>query len=120
MPAIDLNCDMGEGMETDALIMPYISSANIACGYHAGDERTMEETISLALEHDVTVCAHVSFFDRENFGRTEMQLPADEIYKLVTQQLIIIKEIADSFDIRLHHVKPHGALYNMSAKDVSI
>src|SRR5215510_7873176 len=85
---VDLNCDMGEGMETDASIMPYISSANIACGYHAGDEKTMEKTISLAVEHNVAIGAHVSFFDRENFGRTEMKLPPEEIYELVTQQLI--------------------------------
>lgn len=116
----DLNCDMGEGMSTDALIMPFISSASIACGYHAGDEKTIWQTIELAVKHKVVVGAHVSFLDRKNFGRSEMNLSPDEIYELVEQQLIIIKEIADSFDISLHHVKPHGALYNMSAKDPAI
>jgi len=117
---VDLNCDMGEGMNNDSMIMPFISSANIACGYHAGDEKTMWQTIELAAKHNVAVGAHVSFFDRDNFGRNEMNLPPNETYELVEQQLIIIKEIADSFEIKLHHVKPHGALYNMSAKDAAI
>jgi UPF0271 protein len=115
--AVDLNCDMGEGMSTDELIMPFISSANIACGYHAGDEKTIWKTMDLALKHHVAIGAHVSFFDKKNFGRSEMNLPADEIYDLVTQQLIISKEMADSFETKIRHVKPHGALYNMSAKD---
>jgi 5-oxoprolinase (ATP-hydrolysing) subunit A len=114
---IDLNCDMGEAMKNDMAIMPYISSANIACGYHAGDEKTIWKTIELAVKYKVMVGAHVSFFDKKNFGRSEMNLPAGEIYELVTQQLIIINEIADSFSVKLSHVKPHGALYNMSAKD---
>jgi UPF0271 protein len=118
--SIDLNCDMGEGMTNDPLIMPCISSANIACGYHAGDERTIWKTIELALKHNVAVGAHVSFFDRKNFGRTEMNLPPDEIYELVQQQLIIFQEIAGLFDIKMNHVKPHGALYNQSAKDAAI
>jgi UPF0271 protein len=117
---VDLNCDMGEGMNNDALIMPFISSANIACGYHAGDEKTIWKTIELAVKNKVTVGAHVSFLDKENFGRSEMNLTADEIYELVEQQLIIIKEIADSFDIKINHVKPHGALYNMSARDAVV
>ena len=123
----DLNCDMGEGMDNpalpagrDELIMPFISSANIACGFHAGDEKTIWKTIELAVKNKVTVGAHVSFFDKENFGRSEMDLTADEIYELVEQQLIIFKEIADSFDIKINHVKPHGALYNMSARDAAI
>jgi 5-oxoprolinase (ATP-hydrolysing) subunit A len=114
---IDLNCDMGEGMDNDELIMPYISSTNIACGYHAGDEKTIWKTIELAVQFKVAIGAHVSFLDKENFGRSEMNLPAAEVYDLVTQQLIIIKEIADSFDIKIRHVKPHGALYNISSKD---
>lgn len=114
---IDLNCDMGEGLLTDAAIMPYISSANIACCYHAGDEKTIWNTIELAAEYNVAVGAHVSFFDKENFGRSEMQIPAEEVYELITQQLFILEEIASSFSIQLSHVKPHGALYNMSARD---
>jgi UPF0271 protein len=111
---------MGEGMDNDELIMPFISSANIACGYHAGDERTIWKTIELAVKHHVAIGAHVSFFDKENFGRIEMKLPAKEVYDLITQQLIIIKEIADSFDTKIRHVKPHGALYNMSAKNAGL
>jgi UPF0271 protein len=117
---VDLNCDMGEGLDTDALIMPFISSANIACGYHAGDEKTIWQTIELALKHNVAVGAHVSFHDKENFGRQEMSLSENEIYELVEQQLLIFKEIADAFDISINHIKPHGALYNMSAKDAVI
>lgn len=115
--SIDLNCDMGEGIGNDEQIMPLISSSNIACGYHAGDEKTIWNTIELAVKNDVAIGAHVSYLDKEHFGRTEMTLPPNEIYDLVTQQLIIIKEIADSFGTRLRHVKPHGALYNMSASD---
>ena len=117
LSSIDLNCDMGEGAGNDELIMPYISSANIACGYHAGDARTMWQTIELAAKNGVAIGAHVSFLDRENFGRTNIQLPAEEIYELVTQQLIILTEVANSFDLTLQHVKPHGALYNMAASD---
>jgi UPF0271 protein len=117
---IDLNCDMGEGMGNDALVMPFISSANISCGYHAGDEKTIWETIELALKHDVAIGAHVSFLDKENFGRSEIDLPVEVIYELIIQQLIIIEEIADSFDTKIHHVKPHGALYNMSAKNAAL
>jgi len=118
--SVDLNCDMGEGIGNDELIMPFISSANIACGYHAGDEKTIWKTIELALKYKVAVGAHVSFLDRENFGRSEMKLPAAEVYDLITQQLIIIKEIADRFSLKLNHVKPHGALYNMAAKDAGL
>lgn len=108
---------MGEGIGNDALIMPFISSASIACGYHAGDVNTMYQTVELAIKHHVAIGAHVSYLDKNNFGRTEMNLPADEVYELVEQQLIVLKEIADLFDTTLTHVKPHGALYNQSAKD---
>ncbi len=111
---------MGEGIGNDEAIMPFIHSANIACGFHAGDPQTMWQTIELAVKHNVSVGAHVSFLDRENFGRSEMNLPPDEIYELVEQQLILLNEIAESFDVSLHHVKPHGALYNLSAKDPAI
>jgi len=117
---IDINCDMGEGMSNDADMMPFISSANIACGYHAGNEKTLWDTIRLAKENNVAIGAHVSFLDRANFGRSEIVLPVATIYELVIQQLIIIREIADSFDMKLHHVKPHGALYNMAAKDAGM
>ncbi len=111
---------MGEGVGNDAAIMPFISSANIACGYHAGDEITMKQTIQLALQHNVQIGAHPSFLDKENFGRKEMNCTASEIYDLVFTQIKLLDAIAKMLGTKLHHVKPHGALYNMSAKDVSI
>ena len=117
MGKIDFNCDMGEGMGNDALIMPFISSASIACGYHAGDPDEMYQAVSLAVKYNVSVGAHVSYFDKENFGRTDMNLPEAEVYELVQQQLLVLKEITDLFDLPLTHVKPHGALYNQSAKN---
>lgn len=117
MHTIDINCDMGEGLHNDAMIMPFISSANIACGYHAGDEATMKRTVEQAMVNQVTIGAHPGFADKANFGRTEMQLSPAEIYDLVTEQIYLLQKITDSFGARLHHLKPHGALYNMSAKD---
>ncbi|MEY3945732.1 MAG: hypothetical protein RJB03_438 [Bacteroidota bacterium] len=117
---IDLNCDMGEGYDSDARIMPFISSANIACGYHAGDENTMIRTISLARKQGVVIGAHPSYPDRENFGRKQMSLSADEVYQLVTDQLRILHDIASDMGMPLHHVKPHGALYNTAASDPAI
>ena len=111
---------MGEAMGNDEAIMPFITSANIACGFHAGDDMIMNKTILLAKKHGVAVGAHPSFFDRENFGRTEMKLSLKEIYHLVQTQIKLVKSISASHDVRLQHVKPHGALYNMSAKDVAI
>jgi 5-oxoprolinase (ATP-hydrolysing) subunit A len=113
----DINCDMGEGINNEEQLMPFITSANIACGYHAGDIATMQRTIELCLQHHVAIGAHPSFYDKENFGRTEWLLPAEEIYELVTQQLYILYEVADSMGAGITHVKPHGALYNLSARD---
>jgi UPF0271 protein len=117
---IDINCDMGEGMPNDALLMPYISSANIACGYHAGSRSIMQRTVELAMQHDVTIGAHPGFSDKANFGRTEMQLSMQQVYDLVAEQIFILQEIARSNNGFIHHVKPHGALYNMSAKNPDI
>ncbi|ANI90421.1 lactam utilization protein LamB [Arachidicoccus ginsenosidimutans] len=114
---MDFNCDMGEGMSNDALLMPYITSANIACGFHAGDEATMREAILLAQNHGVHIGAHVSFDDKKNFGRTEMFLSKNEIYDLVTTQLRLFHRVAESLKAIIYHVKPHGALYNISAKN---
>ncbi len=113
----DLNCDMGEGIGNDELIMPYITSANIACGYHAGDENTIQQTIKLAKKYKVNIGAHPSFLDRENFGRTDMKLSPQEVYELALEQIKIIQKIANHNNVPLHHVKPHGALYNIAAKD---
>lgn len=114
---MDINCDMGEGTGNEELLMPFINSANIACGYHAGNEATMQQVIDLCLEHNVHIGAHPSFLDRQNFGRTEMHLPASEIYQLVTDQLEMLNNIITKKGGKMHHVKPHGALYNMAAKD---
>ena len=113
----DLNCDMGEAIGNDELLMPYITSANIACGYHAGDEQTMQQTILLAKKYKVNIGAHPSFLDRKNFGRTEMKLSPQEVYELVSKQVIFLQKIAAKNHAALQHVKPHGALYNMAAKD---
>jgi 5-oxoprolinase (ATP-hydrolysing) subunit A len=120
MKSIDINCDLGEGLLTDEQIIPLISSANIACGYHAGDADTMKRTIELCMQHNVAVGAHPSWPDKENFGRTEMQKTTEEIYDIVTAQLFTIAQLAKEQRAVLHHVKPHGALYNQSAKDKTI
>jgi UPF0271 protein len=112
---MDINCDMGEGVGNEAALMPYINSANIACGYHAGNAETMRQVSLLCLEHQVHIGAHPSFLDRENFGRTPMHLPAAEVYEIVTAQLNDLHKILKENGAKLHHVKPHGALYNMAA-----
>ena len=115
--SIDLNCDLGEGMTTDAAIMPYISSANIACGLHAGDDDTMRRTIELCVNHGVAIGAHPGFRDRENFGRVPMSLEDSALYDLLIEQLHILQKHSNELGARLHHIKAHGALYNMAAKD---
>jgi UPF0271 protein len=112
----DINCDMGEGISNDEAIMPFISSANIACGYHAGDEDTMKRTVELAMKHNIFIGAHPSYLDRENFGRTDIRIPLDEVYDLVTKQIHLLLEITKAAGTTLQHVKPHGALYNMAAR----
>src|SRR5688500_9089503 len=107
MRTVDLNCDMGEGCPNDAELMKYISSANVACGYHAGDEKTMRRTVELALENNVAVGAHPGYRDAENFGRTPMSLTPDEVIEIVTDQISALKEICDELGVKLHHVKPH-------------
>lgn len=113
----DLNCDMGEGIGNDADLMPFISSANISCGFHAGNSQIIRQTIELALEHGVHMGAHPSFRDKEHFGRREMKLSPDKLYAIVLEQLIKIELLAKEKGATLHHVKPHGALYNLAAKD---
>lgn len=108
---------MGEGIGNDEAIMPFITSANIACGFHAGSGDIIRHTIDLALKHNVHIGAHPSFRDKENFGRTEMHLSSDKIYALIIEQLIKIDLLAKEKGATLHHVKPHGALYNMAARD---
>jgi UPF0271 protein len=117
MPTVDLNCDMGEGCGNDAELMKYITSTNIACGYHAGDKETMKTTVELALPNNVAIGAHPGYMDRENFGRTSMSLSPAEVADLVTDQIAALDEICSQAGARLHHVKPHGALYNQAARD---
>lgn len=108
---------MGEGMLNDAALMPFISSANIACGFHAGDEDTMRRTIELAIEHRVSIGAHPGFPDKENFGRTEMDFPEEDIVSIVSEQVYQLLDLVFAMGGKLQHVKPHGALYNMSARN---
>ena len=114
---IDLNCDMGEGCGNDAALMEYISSANIACGYHAGDAATMRTTVETALEKGVAIGAHPGYPDRENFGRIAMQLPPKKVQEIVAEQIAALSEIAVASGGKLNHVKVHGALYNQAARD---
>lgn len=120
MKIIDINCDMGEGIGNDEQLMQYISSANIACGYHAGDETTMKITVELCKKYNVAIGAHPSYPDKENFGRTDMLLPTGEIYELVKKQIVLLKKITEESGVSINHVKPHGALYNMAARDKNI
>ena len=119
MPArrIDFNCDLGEGCGSDAAIMPFISSASIASGGHAGDAASMRTTVQLCLEHGVAIGAHPSFEDREHFGRRELQLPCAQIAAMVGRQIQAQAQVCGSAGARLQHVKPHGALYNLAARD---
>jgi UPF0271 protein len=117
MPYLDFNCDLGEGCGSDADIVPLISSASIACGAHAGDAGTMRAAIRLCRDHDVAIGAHPSFEDRAHFGRRELVLDHDEIARLVRSQLARLAAIADEEGTRIAHVKPHGALYNLAARD---
>ncbi len=114
---IDLNCDMGENIGNDEEIMPYITSTNIACGFHAGDAKTMQETVRLAKKYGVNVGAHPSWFDVEGFGRREMSLPPEEVEALMLYQIGALAAIAKAEGVELIHVKPHGAIYNQAAKD---
>ena len=114
---IDINCDMGEGMLNDASLMSLISSANIACGYHAGNEDAIKRTIELALEHNVAIGAHPSYLDRANFGRLSQSISLVELAELISDQLNIFEKITNQMGCKIHHVKLHGALYNDCAKD---
>lgn len=119
---IDLNCDIGEfyGMYDevrDARIMPYISSCNIACGFHSGDPVAIMKTVKLALKNEVAIGAHPSYPDLQGFGRRVMGLSREELEACVLYQVSALKGIAESMGGSLHHVKPHGALYNHAAKD---
>jgi UPF0271 protein len=118
---LDLNADVGEGMhEVDGALMPHLTSANIACGLHAGDPQTMASTAALAIRHGVSVGAHPGFADREGFGRTAQDRTPDEVMNLVLYQVGALDAILAPLGGDLRHVKPHGALYNQAASDRSL
>ena len=116
MKRIDLNADLGEGLD-DALLLPFLSSANVACGLHAGGPAIMDRTVVLALERGVRVGAHPGYPDREHFGRTEMQLAPDELRSIVLYQLGALDALVRARGAALAHVKAHGALYNSAARE---
>lgn len=120
MPTIDLNCDMGESfgawkMGSDAELMSFATSVNIACGFHAGDPSTIRKTVELAIEKGMAIGAHPSYPDLQGFGRRNMSLSANEVYDVVLYQVSALKGICEASGGALHHVKPHGALYNQAA-----
>lgn len=122
MVQIDLNCDLGESfgnfkIGVDEEILPFVTSANIACGFHAGDPTTMRKTVLLALKNNVSIGAHPGLPDLQGFGRRSMEISEQEAYDMVLYQIGALKGITESEGGKLRHVKPHGALYNMAAKD---
>lgn len=117
---IDLNADLGEGGRHDEAILACVSSANIACGGHAGDAASMRAAVQAALRHGVALGAHPSYADRANFGRTEMQLPPSQLAAMLRGQILALQAIAAQQGARLLHVKPHGALYNQAARDAAL
>lgn len=120
MMRIDLNADLGEGAASDAELLTLVSSANIACGFHAGDASSMLTCVRAALKNGVAVGAHPSFPDRENFGRTAMQLPPETVYAQTLYQIGALSAIVQAEGGALRHVKPHGMLYNQAAKDPAL
>lgn len=120
MIRIDLNCDMGEGIGADELLFPWITSANIACGFHAGGPAEMRAAVRLAIRHKVAIGAHPGLPDRENFGRIAHPTTPDAAYAMVVTQVQALRDIVIEEAGTLVHVKPHGALYNMAAADASL
>jgi len=117
---VDLNADLGEGAGHDDELLALVTSANIACGFHAGDADTMRRSIEAARDHKVAAGAHPSLFDRENFGRKELPVTSDEVFDAVVYQLGVFQAIAEAAGVRPNHVKPHGALYNMAVRDAAL
>lgn len=125
MTKIDLNCDLGESfgnykIGNDDHVIPLITSANVACSFHAGDENVMLKTVQLAKEHGVSIGAHPGINDLQGFGRRNLDMTPDEVYNMMVYQIGALKAFCDIEDVRMNHVKPHGALYQMGARDHSI
>jgi UPF0271 protein len=119
-PPIDLNCDTGEGLGNDDELLRHVSSASIACGFHAGDPGTMRRTVRLAMKYGVAIGAHPGFHDPDNFGRREMEVTAEEVYNLVVYQIGALMGFVQAEGGTMRHVKPHGALYNMAARQADL
>ena len=122
---ININCDLGESsklhsIKNDPLLLEIVNSANIACGYHAGDKPTMEKTIEISKKNKVSIGAHPSFNDPENFGRKRLNLPSSEITKLIIDQINILSNVAVKAGVKVTHVKPHGALNNMACENYDL
>ena len=122
---ININCDLGEtskfcSTENDPLLLGIVNSANVACGYHAGDEPTMKKTVEISKKNGVSIGAHPSFHDPENFGRKRLNLPPKDITKLIIDQINILAEIAEKNSMKVTHVKPHGALNNMACENFEL
>ncbi|MCM3174720.1 5-oxoprolinase subunit PxpA [Paenibacillus sp. MER 99-2] len=125
MKHVDINCDLGESygiyqMESDEAILPLVTSANIACGFHAGDPGTMRRTVELAMEHHVAIGAHPGLPDLQGFGRRRMEITPREAYDMVVYQMGALDAFVRAQGGQMHHVKPHGALYNMAADDAGL
>ncbi|SIT92259.1 5-oxoprolinase subunit PxpA [Pontibacter indicus] len=123
--SVDLNCDLGESfgayrMGNDEQILPFVTSANIACGFHAGDPGVMRKTVQLCLQHGVAIGAHPGLPDLVGFGRRNMAVSAEEVYDMVVYQIGALQAFVQAEGSTLHHVKPHGALYNMAATDIKL
>jgi UPF0271 protein len=117
---IDLNCDLGEGAGTDAELLPLITSANVSCGVHAGDDADIAATLDQAARLGVAVGAHPSHRDREHFGRRELYIPARDILEETHNQILSLKAQAERFGVKVRYVKPHGALYNQACRDDAV
>ena len=115
---IDINCDVGEGIGNETSLFPLISSCNIACGGHAGDVNTMRDIAGLAMEHKLKIGAHPSYPDREHFGRVSMKIPPHDLQAVIHEQLTTLQNILRRQNALLHHIKPHGALYNDMMADL--
>ncbi|MCL7754542.1 5-oxoprolinase subunit PxpA [Polaribacter sp. Z022] len=114
---IDINCDVGEGVENEHLLMQFISSCNIACGGHFGDKNSIDSSINLAIDNNVLIGAHPSFPDKENFGRKIIDISNEDLKKSIQNQIDLFLERLSKFNQKLHHIKPHGALYNLISVD---